>query len=219
MHAPFTATAAASATAPAAASAPAPATATHWYPGDTHGIPDHCFDIGHVVIYNVEMEATELELAYLAGIMDGDGCFALFHYKGRNRGRFSLEVFTSIKQTQHEALDLLAYIFGGTVRLTKPSSPGGKLLYLWKRSGTHAADVATQLLPYLRLKKRQAEIVIACQEEITRERFRELGPPQEAHYSSGVRLVRRFGISDASLVRRMTWLQEMRALNDTRYPI
>ena len=162
---------------------------------------------------------TREELAYLAGLMDADGCLALFKYPGRNRGRFAVEVFVAIKQTQREALDLLASQFGGLVRLTKPSTPGGKPLYYWKRSGQHAATVAQALLPFLLLKRRQAEIVIAVQQEICDHRFQELGPVQEAIYTTGQRRVRRYMISDASMARRQAWLEEIRRLNDTRFPI
>jgi hypothetical protein len=86
-------------------------------------------------------------------------------------------------------------------------------------SGAKAVAVCHALLPFLCLKRRQAEILIAVHEEITRERYKELGPSQDAFYTTGKRRVRRYMISDTSMARRRAWLEEIRLLNDTRYPV
>ncbi len=156
-------------------------------------------------------------LAYLAGIMDADGCFAMYRYPRRNQGRSGIYTFVSIKQTQPEAVTLLSETFGGKVRLVKASAKGGKPLFFWRLDSQKAALVALTLLPYLRLKKRQAEIVCAMQEEIHTQRHRQLGPLQDAQYSSGTRKVRRYMISDVSMERRLAFLHEIRQLNDSRY--
>ena len=161
------------------------------------------------------------ELAYLAGVMDADGCFALSKYRTGIRGQFGLEVLVVIIQEQPEALHMLAARFGGTVRYeSKPRGPLAKRrLYQWKRTGEAAVCVCVTLHPFLLLKRRQAEILIAAQDEIN-DLFgnRVLGPPRASRYPDG-RLVRRYQISDESLARRQAWLREMRSLNASKYRV
>lgn len=165
----------------------------------------------HRPITFVRQPTTEM-LAYLAGVMDSDGCFSLYNYPRRTRGQYSIEVFVGIKQTQPEAIQLLAYTFGGTVYLHKPNAKRGKPLYYWKRGSRHAAFVAATLLPYLRIKPRQAEILIEMQAEIT-SNWGQYQAQVWADYPAGRRLVYRASISPESLARRMTLLQELRGLN------
>ncbi|MFZ2593171.1 MAG: hypothetical protein WAX38_00155, partial [Minisyncoccia bacterium] len=60
--------------------------------------------------------------------------------------------------------ELLKKTFGGSVFTHAPKNLGHKLVYLWAVGTADAGRIANDLLPYLRLKSRQAEMVIQlCQ--------------------------------------------------------
>tara|TARA_R100001510_G_C7656046_1_gene215652 strand:- start:4543 stop:4872 length:330 start_codon:yes stop_codon:yes gene_type:complete len=82
----------------------------------------------------------------MAGIVDGEG------YVG----------FSSSPTIQVETVTpSLAYIpqelFGGSVTIRERH---GASIFRWSVSGNHAILVLAQLMPFLRYKKRQAEIVV-----------------------------------------------------------
>ena len=113
------------------------------------------------------MKHNKTILAYLAGVLDGDGSFCIHLKRQRICKPTRPDKITSftakiqIKQVQPEAIELIHETFGGIIpRMVKPSAKNGKPLWFWEISGSRAAEVSNLLIPYLRLKKRQAEILI-----------------------------------------------------------
>lgn len=101
-------------------------------------------------------------LAYLAGAMDSDGCISVKRstYAMRVRGDATTPVFSErvmFKQVTPEIPTLLKELFGGSLRVDNPSSPGGRRLYSWQATDLRAAECLRSLLPYLRVKRDQAE--------------------------------------------------------------
>jgi hypothetical protein len=91
-------------------------------------------------------------LAYLAGIIDGEGCISIFF----SRNRHVLQV--SCKMTDTQAIDLLHEAFGGG-RSKTPKRKGENFdTWSWTVSNKSANDCLDQLFPYLRVKKYQALI-------------------------------------------------------------
>ena len=72
-----------------------------------------------------EPQITELELAYLAGILDGEGCFTIERTKAK-LPRHSLRhcVTVGIEMTDKEPLLLLQRYFGGSIYLRTRASSG-----------------------------------------------------------------------------------------------
>ena len=65
-----------------------------------------------------------------------------------------------LKQVTPDVPQLLHDYFGGYHRIEKPSTKKGKPLYCWSVTDKQAFTCVTILLPYLRVKKRQAELLI-----------------------------------------------------------
>ncbi len=96
-------------------------------------------------------------LRYLAGFADADGCFSVaIRHKDRAQPWFVPSV--SIGNTNVTVLDMFARLFGGKVYVTKPVM-GRKQVYHWQVSARMARITAAALVPYLVMKKQQAEII------------------------------------------------------------
>lgn len=99
-------------------------------------------------------------LAYLAGIIDGEGCISLHERKDRRSCHGQIQV----QMSNPQAVNLLRDLFGGNFGLwQRPNRPEHADQYKWAATGKRAAVVCETLLPYLRVKKAQALNLIALQ--------------------------------------------------------
>lgn len=109
------------------------------------------------------MEKTTL--AYLAGAMDSDGHFSI------KRNTYSMRVVNDsnqpsyservgLKQVTPQVPELLKGAFGGYLSFQKASTKNGKPLIGWSGSDRVAAECARSLLPYLRIKRNQVELLL-----------------------------------------------------------
>jgi hypothetical protein len=110
--------------------------------------------------------ATIAELAYCAGVIDSDGTIGIKRstYGMRVRGDSSQATYSErikVKQVESQAVDLLHDIFGGSFRIEAASLKSGRPLFAWHVTDLQCTSVCLALLPFLRIKKRQAENVLA----------------------------------------------------------
>lgn len=101
-------------------------------------------------------------LAYCAGVIDSDGYIGIKRstYSMRVTGDSGQPVFServAVKQVELEAVSLLHSLFGGTLLIAKPSAKRGRPLHSWQVTDRKAAICLRALLPFLRIKRRQAE--------------------------------------------------------------
>ncbi len=116
--------------------------------------------------------------AYAAGIIDGEGSISVSkcnHRKGAANPGYAITIDVAMKDGR--VIDWLFGTFGGSVRQesNNPScyrkSPDGRIyknctLYHWYIKCNKAAEVLKRVLPFLKLKKRQAELAIRLQSRI-----------------------------------------------------
>ena len=93
---------------------------------------------------------SETNHAYLAGILDGEGTFSI---QINNWGNFAAKI--SVPNNAFELHVWLNEYFGGS---TKPSHKGRCFTTTWSSKETMLA-VINAVIPYLVIKKREAEIV------------------------------------------------------------
>lgn len=100
-------------------------------------------------------DCTEADLSYAAGYLDGEGCFTVGeHWK----------IFVTCTNTCRAAIDWLQDMFGGTVSgPSRVRKANWRPTYQWKISSKQAAAVVAALLPYLKEKKPQAELLLELQ--------------------------------------------------------
>jgi len=106
---------------------------------------------------------TSSELAYIAGLWDGEGCFCigLSPKKNRRKSPYWFAV-ASICMTDKSALRLLRKHFGGTINCYSRKGVS-KDVYEWKLWSRKAAAFAHKILPYLRIKTKVANILFRFQ--------------------------------------------------------
>lgn len=107
--------------------------------------------------------------AYLAGAMDSDGSFGIKRstYHIRVRGDATNPVYferVSLKQVTPDIPELLQTTFGGGCYKGKPGTNNSKPLYVWQATNKKAANACIFLLPYLRIKKTQALLLLELRE-------------------------------------------------------
>lgn len=99
----------------------------------------------------------QISFQYMAGMIDGEGCIGTTR-TGRCRGTVGR---LTIANTDHQFLILLKSEFGGTLRLNDRGTKIGWRAYgsiTW--SNRQALLILEAVLPFLLIKKRQAELCI-----------------------------------------------------------
>lgn len=99
-------------------------------------------------------------LAYLAGVIDSDGCITIKRRRVKTAAKWNMSSTIFVRQVTREAIHLLHETFGGSVRVNPPSTHGGRDLFQWTVDRTKATAAAMRLLPYLRIKRQQAMILV-----------------------------------------------------------
>ena len=95
------------------------------------------------------------DLIYLAGIVDGEGCVSVSYKTKARHERIRL----TVSNTDRNLIDWLTSRVGGCV--SKNQGRGNrKPAYHWEVYTDNAFKLLTELLPYLKLKKRQAELCL-----------------------------------------------------------
>ncbi len=105
------------------------------------------------------------ELAYCAGVIDSDGCITIKQKRvSSRRGKavdqrtYSAAIF--VRQVEPGAVTLLHSLFGGSIGVRQPSIPGGRDLLHWEVTCRKAVKCAATLVKRLRIKRKQAEIIL-----------------------------------------------------------
>ncbi len=117
------------------------------------------------------------DLAYMAGIMDGEGCIHIGREQHSDRliPCYWLEIMIGI--TDRYICRLFHGNFGGTVRNIGEATETHYAKWMWRISGNKASDMLQLLLPYLRLKHSQAELALKFQSH--RKYWGNKGKPEE----------------------------------------
>ena len=102
-----------------------------------------------------------IQLAWAAGIIDGEGCIRLAPSK--NNGRPSYSVMLKVEMTHEETIIKLRRIWGCGGRHDHKGT--NKPAFGLQANGEQAIHIIRRLLPYLVTKRLQAELVIEYWEQ------------------------------------------------------
>jgi len=104
-------------------------------------------------------------LAYVAGIMDGEGCIGL-HTNYKNP---SAIVTVVVKNTNEWLIKFLQMNFGGYILYQKTAwrNLRAKPSWIWEVRSKKACAFLLLVLPYLQIKKPQAELALNFQKRRT----------------------------------------------------
>lgn len=105
------------------------------------------------------------DIAYLAGLVDGEGCIRIKRAKAyRNlTGRANPAYHCSIhvRMVDEAAIKFLGDTLGGWYWREKAHATNGRPLFCWQATDREAEFILRCLLPYLRVKRAQAENALA----------------------------------------------------------
>ena len=114
----------------------------------------------------------DTDLAYLAGLIDGEGMVAIAkvrpppHVKNGNPRYF---VKVEIQMSDREPIEHLARLYDRHIMVKKPSANMKKPAYRVSWQARIGADLLKQILPYLVLKQAQALVALDFQAALTAE--------------------------------------------------
>jgi hypothetical protein len=97
------------------------------------------------------------DLAYLAGIIDGEGCFLFEPRKREGTQRACLQ----IRMNDIRVMTWIHKTFGGQLRKRRPANKNSEHGFLWKmRKHKFLKDLLQNIMPYLITKKLHAHTVL-----------------------------------------------------------
>lgn len=107
---------------------------------------------------------TEAELAWAAGILDGEGCICIYGRPGRisKKGVHALALTVNVTNTDPRMPLKMKEIFGGNLSraVERRGNPRRRPILAWVITGRPAGNALAKMLPYLVTKREQAEIAI-----------------------------------------------------------
>lgn len=101
--------------------------------------------------------------AYAAGIIDGEGCILIAVRPPRDGRSAAHDLRVIVKMRDHQAIELLRDLFGGVQKYRVIQ--GGKVHHQWQVQQRKAYRTLKDVLPYLLVKKAQAEMAIRFYED------------------------------------------------------
>jgi len=158
--------------------------------------------------------------AYLAGAMDSDGSIGIRRstYAQRVRGDARAAVYSErigLKQVTPQIPELLKATFGGSLMVQAPSATRGRPLHYWEATNRVASDALVALLPFLRVKRAQAETVLALRASKDRPRSEthSLRVATASVTGTGTHSIRRREVSPETLAERESLYLRIKELN------
>lgn len=106
---------------------------------------------------------TNTDIAYIAGLMDGEAYIGIKRgkpYKCQGLVNPSYHARIQIRMVDEQAIKFVADTLGGTYYKEKAHSNSGRLLYCWTTSDKKAATILETVIPYLKVKQKQAQTVL-----------------------------------------------------------
>jgi hypothetical protein len=113
------------------------------------------------------IQPTLTDIAYAAGLFDGEGCIQICRRRGTRKGTFTHWLEISIGNTCLAVLTWMKEKFGGRVTHNgERYTERNHRTWRWRASTSEAAAVLQLLLPFLQIKQGQAHLVIAFQQRV-----------------------------------------------------
>ena len=148
---------------------------------------------------------TPIDLAYLAGLIDGEGSVIVNPYCPREGQRFKqYNLRVLVVNTNKEILEWIKSIFGGGVYSHgKPESIKHKQCYTWNIDAKKAEILLREVFPYLKIKKPQAKVALEFRKTFNLSKY--------IRYENGIHVGNK--VPDNLLNKRSQLREELKSLN------
>ena len=106
---------------------------------------------------------SEIELAWMAGFVDGEGCIMLGYSHNEKTGNYNFRRRVNIVNTNRDILKIFQDNFGGSIREQKHMRkhfPNAKPIYSWVCDAKQGAYFIGLIKPYLKVKACQADLYL-----------------------------------------------------------
>lgn len=105
----------------------------------------------------------KFNLAYTAGIIDGEGSIGIAKHKSKSCKRgYVFELSVQVSSSDEWLCQWLKFGFGGSI--SHSVNKTGNPMWHWIIAARKASDFLKLILPYLKLKQPQAEIAVRFQD-------------------------------------------------------
>lgn len=127
------------------------------------------------------------DLAYAAGLFDGEGCISIEKYRKTNPPIYQLT--TKLAMTSVATVQWFAEMFGGPVYMQVRKRANERTQAVWRVHSHKAVRFLELVLPYLKTKREQAEVALSYRIYLGspatrgRPRTQEVIMAQEDHYT------------------------------------
>lgn len=111
--------------------------------------------------------ATDVDLAYIAGLMDGEAYIGIKKakaYRCQDRVTPSYHARIGIRMVDEAAIRFIAETLGGWYYREKRAIPNRQALWTYQVTDRKAETILRALLPYLRVKRASADAVLALRD-------------------------------------------------------
>ena len=111
----------------------------------------------------------ETDRAYIAGLLDGEGCFTAFITQVKRQSYINWQTiyYIQILIVEEEPIRWLKEVTGlGYVFQRKRREERFQDLWGWRVNNAPACEIVKQILPYLKIKQRHAEIFLALRDRV-----------------------------------------------------
>lgn len=107
---------------------------------------------------------TKLQLAYIAGFVDGEGQLSITRHKNIYKkiwhGTYTYHSRFQIHNNKLHILEYIQHLIGGTIETKKPAKPTHSIAYrLTISRHVQELKILEKIIPFLRIKKEQAKLL------------------------------------------------------------
>lgn len=99
-----------------------------------------------------------VDLAYIAGIIDGEGCICPVSRTSHLGRRYNIEL--TVEMTDRTAIDFIQAIVGGNIYHKLPEDENHKESWRWIAKGEKAKAILKVIKPFLLVKRGHAELAL-----------------------------------------------------------
>lgn len=105
----------------------------------------------------------KVDLAYAAGIIDGEGCITIQKKKNKTDIRPHASLLVAVASTDEWLCNWLKFAFGGSACQGNTKTKAGNTVWYWQITTRQAGEFLQLILPYLKMKRPQAELALQFQ--------------------------------------------------------
>jgi hypothetical protein len=110
------------------------------------------------------IEPSEEDLAYIAGLIDAEGCFRICHFQSKRPGRSRSYIpVLEIGNTKSPIFPWIINRFGGSIVYRAPTSRTHNPMIIWSLRSKALYPMLLKILPFVRVKKERCEKLIELQ--------------------------------------------------------